>query len=155
MRLNHLLTNAQVYFSTSISEHSKYILNTKINIKEIIQLNRKVALNKVKYTLSTSREPRGENPLAIISDAVYTRCCAIRHDKSLTVNCLVPFMTYWHKVKMSCVDRFNLLCCDAESGHQASGRVNSPSARALWGIGITAYVSTFLVSIFHLPLSRS
>ncbi len=38
--------------------------------------------------------------------------------------------------------------------HQASGRVNSSSARALCGIGIAAYVATFLFSIFHLPLSR-
>ncbi len=34
--------------------------------------------------------------------------------------------------------------------------VNSSSAaRALCGIGITAYVATFLVNIFHLPMSRS
>ncbi len=40
--------------------------------------------------------------------------------------------------------------------HRASGCVNSSSAaRALCGIGIVAYVSTFLVSIFHLPLSHS
>ncbi len=38
--------------------------------------------------------------------------------------------------------------------HQASGCVNSSSARALCGIGIAAYVATFLVGIFHLPLSR-
>ncbi len=39
--------------------------------------------------------------------------------------------------------------------HQATGRVNSSSAaRALCGIGIAAYVATFLVNIFHLPLSR-
>ncbi len=37
----------------------------------------------------------------IISDAVYTRC-VISHDKSLTLNCLVLFMMYWHKVQMSC-----------------------------------------------------
>ncbi len=99
MRLDHLLTNVRVYFSTSISEHARSLQNTKINIKEIIQLNRKVALNKnVKYTLSTSRERCGETrqntiePI-IISDAVYTGRGAIRHDKSLTVNCLVLFMT--------------------------------------------------------------
>ncbi len=34
------------------------------------------------------------------------------------------------------------------------GRVNSSSA-ALCGIGIAAYVATFLVNIFHLPLSCS
>ncbi len=35
--------------------------------------------------------------------------------------------------------------------HQASGRVNSSSAaRAFCGIGIVAYVATFLVNIFHL-----
>ncbi len=39
--------------------------------------------------------------------------------------------------------------------YQASGSVNSSSARALCGIGIAAYVATFLVGIFHLPLSRS
>ncbi len=36
--------------------------------------------------------------------------------------------------------------------YQASGSVNSSSARALCGIGIAAYVATFLVGIFHLPL---
>ncbi len=40
--------------------------------------------------------------------------------------------------------------------HQASGRVNSSSAaHALCGIRIVAYVATFIVNIFHLPLSRS
>ncbi len=39
--------------------------------------------------------------------------------------------------------------------HQASRRVNSSSARALCGIVIAAYVATFLVGIFYLPLSRS
>ncbi len=40
--------------------------------------------------------------------------------------------------------------------HQASGHVNSSSAAcALCGIGIVALVATFLVNIFHLPLSRS
>ncbi len=58
MRLSHLLTNMHVYLSTSVSEHSACK-----TLKEI-QLNRKVALNKkVKYTLSTSHERRGENPL--------------------------------------------------------------------------------------------
>ncbi len=56
------------------------------------------------------------------------------------------------------LDRLNLLCCNAASGldtvHQASRRVNSSSAaRALCGIGIAEYVATFLVDIFHLPLS--
>ncbi len=50
MRLKHLLTNVRVYFSTSASERS--LQNAKMNIKEITQLNGKVALNKkVKYTL--------------------------------------------------------------------------------------------------------
>ncbi len=40
--------------------------------------------------------------------------------------------------------------------HQACGRVNSSSAaRALCGRGITPYVATFLVNIFHLPRSYS
>ncbi len=39
--------------------------------------------------------------------------------------------------------------------YQASGSVNSSSARALCGIGFAAYVATFLVGILHLPLSRS
>ncbi len=39
--------------------------------------------------------------------------------------------------------------------YQASRRVNPSSARALCGIGFAAYVATFLVGIFHLPLSRS
>ncbi len=39
--------------------------------------------------------------------------------------------------------------------HQASGRINSSSARALCGIGVAAYVATFLVNVFHLPLSCS
>ncbi len=97
----------------------------------------------------------------IISDAVYTRCDVIRHDKSLTVNCLVLFMTYWHKVQMSCRQtqsvvlrrgvrfRHGSLFC-----HQASGRVNSSSARALCGIVIAVYVATLLVGILHLPPSR-
>ncbi len=39
--------------------------------------------------------------------------------------------------------------------YRPSGRVNSLSAAlALCGIGIAAYVATFLVNIFHLPLSR-
>ncbi len=79
------------------------------------------------------------------------------------VNCLVLFMTNWTKWKCP-VDWLNLLCCDAASGfrhgslffHQASGCVNSSSAaRALCGIGIAPYVATFLVNIFHLPLSYS
>ncbi len=85
-----------------------------------------------------------------------------QHDKSLTVNCLVLFMTNWNKVKMSCGQtqpvvlrrgirfRHGSLFC-----HQASGCVNSSSAaRALCG-GILPYVATFLVNIFHLPLSYS
>ncbi len=112
-------------------------------------------MHPVYLTWAARREP------IIISDAVY-RCGEIRHDKSLTVNCLVLFMTYWHKVQMSCrqtqpvvlrcgirVRHGSLLRC-----HQASER-NSSSARTLCGIGIAAYVATFLVGIFHLPLSRS
>ncbi len=38
----------------------------------------------------------------IISDTVYTGCCAARRDKSLTVNCCrVLFMTCWHKCQRS------------------------------------------------------
>ncbi len=72
-------------------------------------------------------------------------------------------MTNWNKVKMSCGQtqpvvlrrgvrfRHGSLFC-----HQASGRVNSSSAAcALCGIGIAPYVATFLVNIFHLPLSYS
>ncbi len=99
--------------------------------------------------------------LIIISDAVYTRCGAIQRDKSLTVNCLVLFMTYWHKVKLSCRQTQPVvLRCGVRFRHgslfhhQASGHVNSSSARALCGIGIAAYVATFLVGIFHLQLSR-
>ncbi len=94
----------------------------------------------------------------IITDAVYTRC-AIQHDKSLTVNCLILFMTYWHKVQMSCrqtqpvVLRRGVRFRHGSLFHQ---RVNSSSAaRALCGIGIVAYLAKFLVNIFHLPLSRS
>ncbi len=32
---------------------------------------------------------------------IYTRC-AIQHDKSVAVNCLVLLMSYWHKVQTSC-----------------------------------------------------
>ncbi len=74
------------------------------------------------------------------------------------------FVHLWRTdTKFKCpVDRLNLLCCDAASGldtvhcsatEQAS--VNFSSARALCGIGFAAYVATFLVGIFHLPLSRS
>ncbi len=72
-------------------------------------------------------------------------------------------MMNWNKVKMSCGQtqpvvlrrgvrfRHGSLFC-----HQASGRVNSSSAAcALCGIGIAPYVATFLVNIFHLPLSYS
>ncbi len=100
-----------------------------------------------------------QRELIIISDAVYTRCCAIQHDKSLTVNCLVLFMTYWHKVQMSCRQTQPVVLRHGVRfrhgslfRHQASGRVNSSSARTLCGIGITAYVATFLVGL--LPLSR-
>ncbi len=99
----------------------------------------------------------------IISDTVYTRC-AIQHDKSLTVNCLILFMMYTTDTKLKCpVDRLNLLCCDTASGlatalcssTKASGHVNSSSAAcALCGIGIAAHVATFLVNIFHLSRSR-
>ncbi len=62
MRLNHLLTNVRLF--EHFRQWTLSLQNTKINMKEIIQLNRKVALNKkVKYTLSTSRERRGMNPL--------------------------------------------------------------------------------------------
>ncbi len=56
----------------------------------------------------------------IISDAVYTGCCAVRQDKSPTVNCCcILFMMCWHKFLMifngcfvtSSVDR--LKCCGA------------------------------------------
>ncbi len=70
-------------------------------------------------------------------------------------------MTYWHKVKMSCRQTQPVVLRRGvrfRHGslflHQASVCVNSSSARALCGIGIAAYVSTFLVGIFHLPLSR-
>ncbi len=71
-------------------------------------------------------------------------------------------MTYWHKVQMSCrqtqpvvLRRSVWFRHSSLFRHQASGRVNSSSACALCGIGIVAYVATFLVGIFHLPLSRS
>ncbi len=112
-------------------------------------------MHPVYLTRGARREP------IIISDAVYTRCRAIRHDKSLTVNCLVLFMTCWHKVQMSSRQTQPVVLRRSvrfRHGslflHQASGRVNSLSARALCGIGIAAYVATFLVGIFHLPLSR-
>ncbi len=63
--------------------------------------------------------------------------------------------------KFKCpVDRLNLLCCDAASGldtvslfrHQASGRVTPRLPRSLWNRNRGVY-STFLVSVFHLPLS--
>ncbi len=66
-------------------------------------------------------------------------------------------MTYRHIVQMSCRrTQPVVLCCDAGSlfRHQASGRVNAftlSAARALCGIGLAAYVATFLVNIFHLP----
>ncbi len=71
-------------------------------------------------------------------------------------------MTYWHKVQMFCRQTQPVvLRCGVRFRHgslfrhQASRCVNSSSARALCGIGIAAYVATFLVGIFHLPLSRS
>ncbi len=61
------------------------------------------------------------------------------------------------------VDRLILLCCDAVSGldtfhcyaTKQVGVNSSSAARALCGIGIAAYVATFLVNIFHLLRSRS
>ncbi len=72
-------------------------------------------------------------------------------------------MTNWNKVKMSCrqtqpvvLRRGNRFRHGSLFFHQASGCVNSSSAaRALCGIGIAPYVATFLVNIFHLPLSNS
>ncbi len=62
-------------------------------------------------------------------------------------------MTNWNKVKMSCGQTQPVVL--RRGFHQASGRVNSSSAaRALCG-GIASYVATFLVNIFHLPLSYS
>ncbi len=65
-------------------------------------------------------------------------------------------MTYWHKVKMSCRQTQPVVLrrgIQFRHGslfrHQASGCVNSLSARALCGIGFAAYVATFLVGIFH------
>ncbi len=54
---------------------------------------------------------------------------------------------------MSCVDRFNLLWLwrSVRFIHCSATK----SACALCGIGITSCVATFLVGIFHLPLSRS
>ncbi len=109
--------------------------------------------------MSTSRE-RCE-PI-IISDAVYTRC-AIQHDKSLTVNGFILFMTYWQKVQMSCGQTQPVVLRRGvrfRHGslflHLTSGRVNSSSAaRALCRIGIVVYVATILVNIFYLPLSCS
>ncbi len=68
----------------------------------------------------------------IISDAVYTRCGAIQHDKSLTVNCLVLFMTTF-----KCpVDRLNLLCCDTPSSldtvHCSATKQLLVCTRSLW-----------------------
>ncbi len=113
-------------------------------------------MHPVFLTRAARREP------IIISDTVYTRC-AIQHDKSLTVNCLVLFMTYWHKVQMSCRQTQPVVLWHSvrfRHGspflHRASGRVNSSSAaRALCGIGIAAYVATSLVNSFHSSLSRS
>ncbi len=150
MRLNHLLTNVRVYFSTSVSEHSA--CKTLIYIKEIIQLNRKVALNKVKYTLVHLTRAARREPI-IISDAVY-RCGEIRHDKSLTVNCHVLFMTYWHKVQMSCRQTQPVVLRRGvrfRHGslflHQASGRV-LVCTRSLWNRnrGLCCHISCW-----HLP----
>ncbi len=115
-------------------------------------------------TLSTSHErpwAAWREPI-IISDALNKRC-TIQYDKSLTVNCPIQFMTYWYKVQMSCKQtKPVVLRCGiwfrhgSPFLHKAGGHVNSSSvARALCGIGIVAYVATFLVNIFHLPLSRS
>ncbi len=109
--------------------------------------------------MSTSRE-RCEH--IIISDAVYTRY-AVQHDKSLRVNGFILFMTYWHKVQMSCRQTQPVVLWHGvrfRHGslflHLASGRVNSSSAaRALCRIGIVVYVATILVNIFYLPLSCS
>ncbi len=96
-------------------------------------------------------------------DYRYYRCCHTsinRWENFLTITTL--FMTYWHKVQMSCRQTQPVVLWRSvrfRHGslflHQASGRVNSSSARALCGIGIAAFVATFLVSIFHLPPSRS
>ncbi len=72
-------------------------------------------------------------------------------------------MKYRHKVQISCrqtqpvvLRRGVRFRHGSLLRHQASGHVNSSSAaRALCGIGILAYVTRFLVNIFHLPLSRS
>ncbi len=91
----------------------------------------------------------------IISDAGYTRC-AIHHDKSLTVNYLVLFMMYWHKVQMSCRQTWPVvLPRGIRFRHGSLFCVNSSSAAlALCGIGFVEYVATFLVNIFHLPRSH-
>ncbi len=45
--------------------------------------------------------------IILISDAVYTGCCAVRHDKSPTEHCCrVVFMTCWHKFQMIFNGRF-------------------------------------------------
>ncbi len=69
-------------------------------------------MRKLNTPVYLTRAARPE-PIIII-DAVYTRC-AIQHDKSVAVNCLILFMTNWNKVKCP-VDRLNLLCYDATSG---------------------------------------
>ncbi len=113
-------------------------------------------MHPVYLTRAVRREP------IIISDAVYTRC-TIQHDKSLAVNGLVLFMTYWHKVQMSCRQTQPVVLWHSvrfRHGspflHRASVCINSSSAaRTLCGIGIAPYVATSLVNIFRLQLSRS
>ncbi len=88
---------------------------------------------------------------------------ATRYDTTNPSQLTASFYLWRTDTKFKCpVDRLNLLCCDIRFRHrfsslfhhQANGRVNSSSARALCGIGIVAYVVTFLVHILHLPLSR-
>ncbi len=98
----------------------------------------------------------------IIIDAVYTRC-AIQHDKSVAVNCLVLFMTNWNKVKMSW--QTQPLCCDAASGldtvhfhcsasKQAVRYLLVCCTRSLWNRNraVCCHISCY---IFHLPRSYS
>ncbi len=130
MRLDHLLKNMRVYFSTSVSEHAAC---KTLKIKHPVYLTR-----------AARREP------IIITD---TRHGAIRLDKSLTVNCLVLFMKYLNEVQMSCIQT---LRHGIRLRHVSLFCLNSSSAaRALCGIGIAVYVASFLVNIFHLPLSCS
>ncbi len=123
------------------------------------------------HRVYTGRERHEKNIIEgiIISDAVYTGCCAVRHDKSPTENCChVLFMTCWHKFsndfqrllyRVQCMKTLAAVACRVWCRHSVthlSRRTKATSASdrrpsAPWVLFSTGKLIRYLHGSYFLP----